>query len=242
MSWMEKKATLLTAPLKAGEDRFAIFHDGREHTAQLINEVRELAEICKQDWARRGWNLRRSGIAVASDQLFVEPMQPIMMVDGTQITGTTEASVWPIEYSSVAAGFLHKAQQHQEICAWGVTTTPASAATTCTVTPRWGTSTAGSALGASAASATVTASKTNVPWYLTANNLCRSIGTGATSVIVLGGDFICDQIAIPGLCFGGTVLSTVDKSAASGLWFGATLAGSASWTLTARALLVKNVS
>lgn len=241
-TWMRSQAKLLAQPLQGDRDQMVIFDDGRENTVSLLDEVRELAEISKSDWARRGWNLRKSGVAVASDQLFVEPLQPIMMADGTTIVGTTEASLWPIQFSSLAANFLHKAQQHMEIVAWGVATTPASGATTAIVTPRWGITTAGTALGASAASATVTISKTNVPWYFSANLICRSVLAGATSVIVSGGDFVCDQIAIPGLCFGGTVVSTVDVSAASGFWAGLTLGGSASFTMTARALMLKNVS
>lgn len=241
-AWMRAQARLLTAPLDADESRLVIFDDGRERASSLIDEVRELAGICREDWGRRGWNLRRSGVAVASDQLFVEPLQPILMADGATIAGTTEASLWPIQFSTFAANFLHKAQQFLELTAFGVATTPASAATTATVTPRWGTTTGGTALGPSAASATVTASKTNVPWYCNGNLICRSVLAGATSVIVGGGDFVCDQIAIPGLCFGGTVVSTIDVSAAAGFWLGLTLGGSASFTMTTRALLLKNVS
>lgn len=241
---MARQATILRGPLDLapGEQSVSVFHDGSVSTPIMLDEVRELASYARREWAARNTGLHRRGEFLASDQLFIEPLSPIMMADGTTITGTAEASLWPIQFSSFAANFLHKAQQHLEFCAWGVATTPASAATTATVTPRWGTTTGGTALGASAASATVTANKTNVPFYVTGNLICRSVLAGATSVIVGGGDFVCDQIAIPGICWGGTVVSSVDVSAAGGYWVGLTLGGSASFTMTVRALVIKNVS
>lgn len=241
---MQNIATVMPGSLRPGESRLCIFHDGSENTPVMLDEVRELMDHTRQTmWAKINEGIRRSGDYRASDQLFIEPMQPIMMADGTTITGTTEASLWPIAFSAVDGKFIHKAQQHVEFVAFGVATTPASAATTATVTPRWGQSTGGAALGASAASATVTASKTNVPFYLNGNIQIRSFLTGANTVLVAGGDFVSDQIAIPGLCFGGTVVSTIDPAATTGgVWIGLTLGGSASFTMTARALMIKSVS
>lgn len=228
------------------KERIVVFHTGEENTPIMLEETRELMELTRKSnlWQEMLLGLKRQHAYVNSDQLFVEPLQPIMMADGTQITGTTEASLWPIQFTTFAANsnYIHKAAQHLEFISFGVATTPASAATTATVTPRWGTTTSGTSLGPSAASATVTASKTNVPYYLTGNLQVRSVLAGANSVMVGGGDFVCDQIAIPGICFGGTVISSVDTTASGGIWIGMTLGGSASFTMTARALLVKNVS
>lgn len=238
---MNSVAHSFVSPL-GDSDRAVFFHDGSENTPLMLDETRELMAMTRREWGRIGSELRKKGAYVASDQLFVEAMQPIMMADGAQITGTAEASLWPIQFSTLGAGFLHRAQQHIELASFGVATTPASGATTATLTTRYGTTTGGTALGPSAASATVTISKTNVPWYINGNFQLRSLLAGANSSAVLGGDYVCDQIAIPGLCFGGTVISNVDVTAVGGIWMGMTLGGSASFTMTARGLIVKNVS
>lgn len=238
---MQALATRLQAPLQPGEDRHIAFHDGSENTPLMLAEATEMGRMLRQEWVARGSALRRAGSFVASDQLFIEPLQPIMQADGTTITGTTEASLWPIQFSSLAGSFLHKAAQHLEFCAWGVATTPGATPGTATVTPRLGTTTGGAALGPSAASATLTISKTNVPWYCTGNFELRQVLAGANSTGCAGGDFCCDQVGIPGLCFGGTVLTTIDVTAAQGLWIGLTL-GAAGDTMTTRGLIIKNVS
>lgn len=241
---MNRIATVLPGHLKPGEERTVILHDGSENTPVMIDEVLDLIhDVRRSEWAKRNAALRQSGAFMMSDQLFIEPLQPIMMADGAAIAGTAEANAWPIQFSTLAGSppFLHKAQQHVEFVAFGVLTSAATTPGTCTITPRWGTTTAGAAMGPSAASATLTASKTNVPFYATGNYHLRSLLAGANSVLVAGGDFCCDQVAIPGLCFGGTVVSTVDVTATGGVWLGITL-GSASDSLTTRALMLKNVS
>jgi hypothetical protein len=160
-------------------------------------------------------------------------------VDFTQVTGTAEAALWnatgaaPVPPTSIAANEA-RAGQIWLLHAHGVTTTPASAATTLTITPRWGTSTGGTALGASGASNTALVSRTNDPWFLEALLSVRQVGSSGS--VVIGGTFSSTAIgtaaANPGqVNFGSTASVTVDTTAAAGIWMGVTLAGSASWTI-----------
>jgi hypothetical protein len=160
-------------------------------------------------------------------------------VDYTQVTGTAEAALWnatgaaPVPPTGFAANEV-RAGQIWQITAHGVTTTPGASATTLTLTPRWGTSTGGTALGASGASNTALISRTNDPWWLTGQLEVRQVGSSGS--VVIGGDFTCAAIgtaaANPGqVVFGSTAAVTVDTTVAAGLWMGVTLGGSASWTI-----------
>jgi hypothetical protein len=173
-----------------------------------------------------------------SRQYFEELMEPVVVAAQTQIAGTAEAAMWNMTGASPPPPTLIPANTVRPgmilaVRAWGTMTTPASAATTMIITPRWGTTTGGTALGASNVSNTAIISRTADPWFLDFALTIRSVG--ATGTAVGGGRFTCPAIgtaaANPGnLVFGGTV-ATIDTTVASGIWMGATLAGSASWTL-----------
>lgn len=179
-----------------------------------------------------------------SRQYFAEVQEPVMVADQTQITGTAETAMWPVSpFTSTVANQLRPGQAFR-ITAGGVTTTPGSAATTLTLTPRWGTTTGGTTLGASAASTTATASLTNVPWYLTAVFVCRAVGSSGSAIMT--GNFSSQAIGanatgVQPLTFGGTV-ATIDTTTAQGFFFGATLGGSASWTLTTRYVVFEQLN
>lgn len=206
-----------------------------------------LRDTHEHDWADRPLVIPREGrkdmewhgpVAGGSRQYFIEPMAPIMPYDQTAIAGTTEAAMWPVSpWSALVANQLQPGQVYR-ISAGGVMTVAGSAQGTLTITPRWGTTTAGTSFGASVASATMTAGATNVPWFLEALLMARSAGPTATAV--MNGRFTCDQAGISNLGFGGPI-TTIDTTTPQGFWFGATM-GSASDTLTTRQLLVEIVN
>ncbi len=155
--------------------------------------------------------------------------------DQSQITGTTEAALFPAaQYTGFAANQLRAGQVWVLTC-FGVMTTAGSSQGNITITPRFGTSSSGSALGASAATA-LAASGTNVPWSLEYWLIVRAVGlAGANSHVVGGGTFRAAVAAIAAstgnvVPFGSTAVVSVDLSAAAGIYIGVTL-GSASDTM-----------
>lgn len=188
------------------------------------------------------------------------PEQPRMafgpfrqMVDGsvclanqTAITGTAEASMFPVaQYSGFAANQL-RAGQVWHLTAFGIMTTAGASPGNITITPRFGTSTSGTSLGASAATA-LTASATNVAWRLEYDLVVRTIGNaGANSTVVGNGHFHTTVAAIAAsvgndVPFGSTASVSVDTSIASGLFIGVTM-GSASDTLTTLGVLLESLN
>lgn len=170
-------------------------------------------------------------------QTFAEPLRPLMKADQSAITGTAEAALWSAsQWTAFAANQLEAGSLYR-VTAWGLMTTAASTPGTLTITPRYGTSTGGTTLGISAASATLTTSQTNVPWELRATFVCRSEGSSGTAV--LGGMFICNSAFAAPLAFGSTT-ATIDTTTAQGLFIGATL-GSASDSMTTKAVVFENL-
>jgi hypothetical protein len=200
---------------------------------RVLADVDELARLERLRSRARQRELDELGVPQASRQYFNEVVAPVMTADVTAITGTAEALMWPASpWSPLAANVLQVGQAFR-VMAGGVMTTPGASPGTMTVTPRFGTSTSGTTLGASVASPTLIVSMTNVPWALIAQCVCRSIG--ASGSLVMTGHIECQALgAAPGgsLVFGGTV-ATVDTTAAAGIVFGATM-GSASDSLTTR--------
>lgn len=213
--------------------RGAILLDPRDPPRRVLADVDELARLERLRSRARQRELDELGIPQASRQYFNEVIAPVMTSDVTAITGTAEALMWPASpWSPLAANVLQVGQAFR-IMAGGVLTTPGSTPGTMTITPRFGTSTSGTTLGASVASPTLIVSLTNVPWQLVAVFVCRSIGASGSGVLT--GQFQSQATgAAPSgvLVFGGTV-ATIDTTAAAGLVFGATM-GSASDSLTTR--------
>ena len=156
----------------------------------------------------------------------------IALADQTAVTGTSETGLWPAsQYTGIAANTV-RAGQVWYCTAFGVATTAASAQGNITLTPRWGTSTGGTSLGASAATALV-ASASNQPWKLEYMFVARTVGlAGANSNMVGNGVFSTQPAVIAAatgnqITFGSTANVSVDLSIAAGLFMGITL-GSAS--------------
>lgn len=213
--------------------RGAVLLERGQPSRRVLADLDELARLEGLRNRARQRALDELGVPQASRQYFAEVIAPVMTSDVTAITGTAEAVMWPASpWSSLPANTLQVGQAFR-IMAGGVLTTPAATPGTMTITPRFGTSTSGTSLGASVASPTLITSLTNVPWSLIATFVCRTIG--ATGTVVINGHFECQAVGPApgaGLNFGGAS-TTVDTTAAAGLVFGATM-GSASDSLTTR--------
>lgn len=110
-----------------------------------------------------------------------------------------------------------------------------SATGTLTITPRYGTTTAGITLGASGAQ-TVSASLTNVPFHMEFSLVCRALSAAASGSTFVGTGWIgiSGMLATAGtgmlVPFGGTTATTCDTSIASSVCFGWTLSVAGSVT------------
>lgn len=170
----------------------------------------------------------------------------ICLANQTAITGTAEAAMFPVaQYSGFAANQL-RAGQIWHLTAFGILTTAGASPGNLTVTPRFGTSTSGTSLGASAATAFST-SASNVAWRLEYDLIVRTIGNaGANSTVVGNGHFHTTVAAIAAsvgndIPFGSTASVSVDTSIASGLFIGITM-GSASDTMTALGVMLESIN
>jgi hypothetical protein len=193
--------------------------------------------VAVRDALKRSRQLRLDGLRVqAAYGPFWQMVDgAVMLADQTAITGTTEAAMFPVgQYSGWAANQL-RAGQLWYLRAFGVASTPASGQGNITITPRYGTSTSGVSLGASAATA-LAASATNAPWVFEYLFVVRSVGNaGANSQAVGNGTFTAATALIAAgtgntIVMGSTASVSVDTSIASGLFIGVTL-GSASDSL-----------
>lgn len=156
----------------------------------------------------------------------------ISLADQTAVTGTSETGLWPAaQYTGIAANTV-RAGQVWYCTAFGVATTAASSQGNLTLTPRWGTSTSGTSLGASSATAQV-ASASNAPWKLEYMFVARAVGNAGTNSNMVGNGIFSTTTAVIAastgnqVCFGSTANVAVDLSIAAGLFMGITL-GSAS--------------
>lgn len=199
-----------------------------------LEDVLALRDKERARWPEIKARLNRTAAWTAS-QDWCEIAKPIPVADETQITGTAEAVIFPSKWTAIGPDILHPNTTIIVIAA-GVMTTPASAATTLTVTPRFGTSVSGTALGASAASPTATVSLTNTPWQLFSIFTCRAVGASGTAKVIISGFFTSRAIGaatapVQPLNFGGVeITSGPDTTASNAILFGFTLGGSASWT------------
>lgn len=214
----------------ASMERLAAQLDPR---TDLFADVLELAALEEKSWNDK---LGRIAGPKAGYGPFRQMLDgAICLADQTAVTGTTEVAMWPVaQYTGFGANQL-RAGQVWELTAFGVLTTAGSSQGNITITPRFGTSSGGTALGASAATA-LAASATNVAWKLKYNFVVRSVGAaGANSNVVGNGEFSTTVAAIAAstgnqILFGSTASVAVDLSVASGLYMGVTM-GSASDSL-----------
>ncbi len=150
----------------------------------------------------------------------------------TAITATVETALYnaaqfcPIPANDARAGKAYR------FMAGGIMSTGASG--TLTITPRIGTTTGGTTLGASVAQ-TVVASLTNVAWEMDFTLVVRTVGApGANSTCIGTGNFQAAGAAATAasniaVAYGGTS-ATVDFSVAQALFIGWTLSVAGSCT------------
>lgn len=200
-----------------------------------VAEYLRLAEL-------QGWN----GLTAAFGPFRQMLDGAICLANQTAITGTTEAAMFPVaQYSGFAANQL-RAGQIWHLTAFGILTTAGASPGNITITPRFGTSTSGTSLGASAATALST-SASNVAWRLEYDLIIRTIGNaGANSTVVGNGHFHTTVAAIAAsvgndVPFGSTASVSVDTSIAAGLFIGVTM-GSASDSMTTLGVMLESLN
>lgn len=152
----------------------------------------------------------------------------ICLADQTAVTGTSEAALFSVAaYTGWGANQL-RAGQKWKLTVYGIGTTPGASQGNITITPRFGTSSSGTSLGASAATA-LAASATNKSWLLEQWLTVRQVGNpGANSKVISYGKMTTDVGLIAAstgnsFAWGSTASVSVDLSVASGLYIGITL-------------------
>lgn len=170
----------------------------------------------------------------------------IALVNQTAVTGTTEIGLFPTsQYTAFNANQLRAGQLWTLTCS-GIMTTAGASQGNLTITPRYGTTTGGVSLGASAATA-LAASASNVPWRLTYDFDFRTVGlAGANSTMIGSGVFSTTVAAITAatgnvITFGSTASVSVDFSISAGIFIGVTL-GSASDTMTTMSVRLESLN
>ncbi len=200
---------------------------------QMLDEVLELAAVEENAWNDKLGRIKGPKAGYGPFRQMLDGS--IALADQTQVTGTSEVAMWPAaQYTGWAANQL-RVGQAWHLTAFGVMSTAGSSQGNITLTPRFGTSSSGTALGASAATALV-ASASGVAWRLEYDLILRTVGlAGANSTVVGNGYFATTVAAIAAstgnyVPFGSTASVSVDFSIAAGLYMGVTM-GSASDTL-----------
>lgn len=170
----------------------------------------------------------------------------ICLANQSAVAGTSEAALFPVaQYAGWSANQL-RAGQMWHLTAWGIMSTAGSSQGNITITPRYGTSSGGVALGASAATALV-ASASNVAWRLEYDFDVRTIGASGTNSTCAGNGWFGTTVAAIAastgnvVFFGSTASVSVDASIAAGLYIGVTL-GSASDSMTAMGVRLESVN
>jgi hypothetical protein len=211
----------------------------RQKTDGRFKQVIHFLERGQQLDEQLGLNAPR----MADGNFYVDTRPPFMIANETAIAGTSEALLWRALFSQTTANYWTVGKMWW-IQAAGKITTAASSPGNLTLTARYGTTTGGTSLAASAATALGT-SKTNITWGLTIAVCCQAIG--ATGSLLCWGNFSYDGA--------GAVFSTasnnplyfpasapaatsVDTTAAQGIVLGVTL-GSASDGMTCQWLSVE---
>lgn len=224
MSWRRRPSGLV-APERIELDLDHLISGGRE--VWLAEAKRHGEEL----WGPLMQRAFAEG-PVAAGQAFRTVENRINRANLAAVAGTAEAALFPVASWAPLAGNYVREGMALKLHAAGVMTSAATTPGTLTITPRYGTTTGGVSFGLSAASGTLTASKTAVPWFLDALLAIRAAPDAAsTGTAACVGRFQCDQVAVNALNFGGTVPTTIDTTTAQGLFIGVTL-GSASDTMT----------
>lgn len=177
-----------------------------------------------------------------SRQNFAELLMPVMVADQTAVPGTAEAVLWGAQFAALPANFFDAPGKCIRLRATGVMTTGATPGTL-TLTPRYGTTTGGTSLGAGTVSGTLATSVTNAPWFLDATCVCRSIGTAGSIAFFGIWESPVGFVTAPGSVeCGRNAVTTIDTTAATGgLTVGATLSNAGS-SLTTRKMAIESLN
>lgn len=215
--------------------------DIRHHKKVSDDELAFLQGQMHTDWRE---HLEKIGAhePVFSRQNFVELLMPVMVADQTAVPGTAEAVLWAAMFAALAPNFFDQAGKTARVRAFGVMTTGATPGTL-TLTPRYGTTTGGTSLGAGTVSGTLVASQTNAPWFLDATCICRVAGSAGSIALYGVWESVVGYAAAPGAVeVGRGAVTTVDTtSATGGLTVGATLSN-AGTSLTTRKLAIESLN
>ncbi len=211
-------------------------------TPHKLNE-KELARLPEQirHWLRISELVGPNGPKMAYGPFRQMLDGAICLANQTAITGTAEASMFPVaQYSGFAANQL-RAGQIWRLSTFGIITTAATPGNI-TITPRFGTSTSGTSLGASVATALI-ASQANIPWRFEYDFILRSVGNaGANSNAVGNGNFTAGVAVVANdMVMGSTANVLVDTSIASGIFIGVTL-GAATVSMTTMGVMLESLN
>lgn len=178
--------------LEAFERRAVILDRGTdpEDRRGIARDVMDLAALERPAWRERQRAIRASGVPTAMPtqgfRSLVGPEPPL--ANQTAISGVAvETAVWdaanltPLQASTY--GGL-QADQVFKVTAYGVMTTAVTGSQTLTVTPRFGTTTGGTALGASQAHPLAAKVFTNTNWLLEMWVHFRTVGSSGTATCV----------------------------------------------------------
>lgn len=170
----------------------------------------------------------------------------VCLNDQTAVVGTSETALFSVAAFTGWGANQLRAGQKWKLTVGGIASTAGSSPGNITITPRFGTSTSGTALGASAATALV-ASASSVPWMLEALLTVRSVGNpGANSKVICYGRLTAPVAMIAAATgnvvpFGSTAGVSVDLSVAAGFFIGVTL-GSASDSMTVMDVILESLN
>lgn len=186
----------------------------------------EMSRICKR-LLLASLNPLSGYTMMPGHQTYDEFTEPPMQADyGAVAPGAaTETVLWTPNtttqtHTAAPGNYFTRVGQRWSIQAGGVMTVPGTAGTTL-FTPRWGTTTGGVALGASASIAAGTATQTNVPWTIQWFGHFRGPMASASSVFVGVGTYESNGLPRDAV-FGGTT-ATIDVTTAQGITFSVTM-------------------
>lgn len=155
----------------------------------LPRGMAELVDIERQNWGRMQKDIRNSGVPTAMPNqgfrsLFPNNQEP-PITNSTQVAAAADTIMWDpagiAPQTAIPANSLY-ADLILKVTAWGVNTTANTASQTAAFTPRYGTTTSGTALGVSRTQPVNAAVQTTQPFYLEMYFHVRTVGSsgGAT--------------------------------------------------------------
>lgn len=208
------RAALLEKPRRASEGTVITDYN-------VLRDVQTIAGQEAQNWKAIDRNIRAAGDPTALIGFAgVEASPPATSL--TAVTGVAvETALWPAAtWTPITAGY--QAPKSYSLVASGQVTT--AAASTLILTPRIGTTTGGSTLGACGAQ-TLGTTITNATWRLHIDLTLRTAGSGTSSTAVAVSLFsftLTAGSAAPTNVLWGHTVATYDSTVSQGLFIGAT--------------------